>query len=160
MPEIEISKRALEAIIANMERLQASPVIDEGLAWLKCHRTRLDSPRQKHLVFRHDMPGYLTIGRLGEERQHVQPPIAGLGYAWRVFLAGATAQHVLQASMLLDSPGKRPDNALRNALSAAADWLEYQAHCPELAAAVRGITVGRDNTIHYDPAKGARIELF
>jgi len=158
MPETPITRKALEAIIANQERLPKSTIVDEGLAWLRMHLAALD--KRQRLVFRSDMPGYVTLGRDGEERTFVNPDLAGVGYAWRIFLAGEKAQHVLHAFDLLGAPCKQPGNALGNALTRAADWIEYQAACPALAIAVRSISVSKDGRIHYDPARGPEIILM
>lgn len=160
MQEPAISIRALNAMIETMKTLPVTPVTAEGLAWLRWQRTVLAAPSRQHLVFYIDPPGYVTLGLQGGEMPLENPGLAGLDYAWQILLVGVGAQHTLHADTLLDNPGRRPANALRNALSAAADWVEYVALCPLLAVAIRGISVANDGTIHCNPANGPRITLM
>lgn len=160
MQEPAISIRALDAMIETMKTLPATPVTAEGLAWLRWQRTVQAAPSRQNLVFYVDSPGYVTIGPQGRAVTLEHPGLAGLDYAWQILLVGVGAQHVLHAATLLDNPGRRPGNALRNALAAAADWVEYTALCPLLAVTIRGISVANDGTIHYNPANGPRISLM
>lgn len=160
MNDREISARALDSLIANTERLPSSPVVDEGLTWLRQQRASLNSPKRQRFVFRLDAPSYVTLGREGEERAFVHPGFAGLDYAWQILFAGVTVQHILHATDLLGYVGKQPGNALDGALRRAADWIEYQADCPPLAATVRSISVSKVGAISYDPARRPEIILL
>ena len=95
----------------------------------------------------------------GQEALFQHPGLAGLQDAWRIFMYGATAGDILHASKLDGSPS---GTALGNRLRTAADWVEKQAGCIELACAMRSpsIEVSRDGTIRYNPARNRPVRLF
>lgn len=115
------------------------------------------------VVFDLRMPGYATIGEVGRLRTLVLPDLEGVHIAHQVLgavgLLGAAVHSVLRAEDLLARPGARPANALRNALAGAANWLERDAGCPRLAAAVRSpaLRVSQDGRIAYARPKGLRV---
>ena len=111
------------------------------------------------VVFAEPSPDYVLIGIEGREKAFRYPDKCGLRDAWRIFLCGATAGHVLHSSMLDGNPS---GTALGNRLKAAAAWVETEARCRELAQAMRSpsIEVSRDGTIRYNPARNRPIRLF
>lgn len=113
------------------------------------------------IVFDLSMSGYVTLGLEGNERTFLDPGLAGLEYAWRIFLNGVAAKDALHASDLLDSPGPRPGNTVRTRIAAAAEWVERAAGCPPLAVAMRrpSISISDAGEIEHDPARGPRIIL-
>lgn len=112
------------------------------------------------MVFRMDMPGYLEIGVLGCEQVFKHPGLTGLDDAWRIFLAGLTASNTLHASDLVEG-GQRPGNALRNRMAKAAEWVEREGRCPELARAMRPpvVVITDDGRIGYRPNHHPHIDL-
>ena len=103
------------------------------------------------LVFDLTMPGYVTLGRAGEERVLPHPGLPGLDDAWRILLAGLTAKDTLRAADIIG--GKRPGNALRNRLAHAAEWIERTGMCPALAQVLRrpSISITEDGLIIPGP---------
>lgn len=118
--------------------------------------TRMLAVRERQTVRFGLESGYVSINDVVRP----QPPRIGIQHAWHIWLAGATVRHSLHAADLVGLV-ERPDNALRNALSRAAEWFETEAQCRPLAAALRPpvLTIGKDGTITYDQARGPRILL-
>lgn len=156
-----ISPRALDMLIETAKRMPPSAVADEALAWLKCKRAEINSPRRQVYVFWLDCPGYVTLGRLGEERTLEHPGLDGLGYLHQILLAGVAAGSYLDAAAILKRPGRSPGTTLANALGRAADWLEYQARCLPLATAARApsVSVAKDGSIRVDVSNRPHIDL-
>jgi len=100
------------------------------------------------LVFYLPMPGYVVLGTEGKEQTYPHPGHPGLGDAWSIFTHGLTASNTLHAVDLVGVV-KRPGNALRNRLATAADWVERDTNCWELAQAMRrpSISISDDGRI-------------
>ena len=115
------------------------------------------------LVFAWGAAGYVFIGREGEDRPFLIPArLEGLDYAWRILLVGVEVHDMLDASMLLQSPGDAPGNALRGSLARAATWIEREARCPALAAALRrpALSISDHGRITLNPERIPPIRLF
>lgn len=140
-----ISAPAFALIVENIKRLPESPRRAEALRWLSKQQ---EDAKHKPLVFWFEGSDYVTVGREGSTQTFEHPGPHGLDYAWHIFAHGIAAQHAINAEDILDNPGRRPASALYNALVAAAAWLEDRAHCPALAAAVRGISISKTGVIH------------
>lgn len=145
MPKESISAPAIAYLIELSRAAPASPRRDEALSGLQLLREQAQRPP---LIFWLDMPGYITLGREGDTQTFEHPEYAGVDYAWRILIFGPKARSCITAEDILETPGLRPANALRNALTVAADWIEYRAHCVPLAVVVRSISIAKDGTIH------------
>lgn len=88
------------------------------------------------LVLDLSMPGYVRAGYKGREVTRAHPGHPGLEDAWRILLQGPVVQDTLTASDLVGDV-KRPGNTLRNRLATAAEWIDREVGCPELAQALR-----------------------
>lgn len=100
-------------------------------------RVALASPAVP-LVFADGAPGYLAIGPLDSCRIVKNPEgVPGLDLAWRILQAGNIVGDILDARILMPDCEHRPANALRNALARAAEWIEDEGACPDLAALLR-----------------------
>ena len=112
-------------------------------------------------TFAFPAPGYITLGVEGQERTLRCPDLDGLAYAWEIFLNGVAAGDALHATSLLRDPGRHPGNALRNAITKAADWVERTGGCPALAVAMRSpaMSITDAGDIRFTPPKGLRIVL-
>ena len=110
--------------------------------WLREHQ------RQRHVTrVTFDLQrahGYVHL-QIDDEAPELRPhpKLAGLDDAYRVFLAGATAQNVLHAKDFRTTP-----NSLRNRLEAAASWAD-RARCAPLAVCIRSIGVRNGGPISY-----------
>lgn len=160
----DISPRAIAALIAAVEHLPVSAMRDEQLFWLKRKHAECKAPRRQHLVFRLDVPGYVIAGRAGEARTLELPDklATGLECAWRILLAGVGAHYTLDAFELLKNAElKQPGGSLRKVIRSAADWLEREANCPPLAAALRSpyLVITNEGEVHVDTANRPRIDL-
>jgi hypothetical protein len=109
----------------------------------------------------HYMPGYVRLGVRGHEQTLPHPGLAGLEYAWLIFLHGPAAASTLHALTLLHAAGKRPGNALRNCLTKAAEWTERAGGCAPLAAAMRqpSMSISDAGAICFVPPKGLIVDL-
>lgn len=152
-----VSVRALDAILADLERLPRTPVIAEATAWVKWHRLAAASPHRPPLVFGLGEPGAVAMGREGDVALFDDPGLSGIRYAWTIMAADPVRRARLRAAGIVRKPVRRPANALRNALAKAADWMERR--CPDLAAAVRRISVSNDGGLRYNEVVGQRIFL-
>lgn len=160
----EISPRALASLIEHTKRAPESALRDDQLSWLKLKQAECNAPRRQHLVFRLDVPGYVIAGRAGEARTLELPDklATGLECSWRILLAGVGVHYTLNAHILLENAElKQPGNSLRNVIKPAAEWLEKQANCPPLAAALRSpyLVITNEGAIHVDVANRPRIDL-
>jgi len=100
-------------------------------------------------------PGYVILGRHGcEDPERLHPGLAGLDIAAQIFRLGVTAGSCLDTHMLVKG-GK--GNALKNALTAAAEWIEREGH-PRIAGEIRRIKVSRNGGFTYDPS-GLKLDL-
>lgn len=123
-------------------------------------RTRACSRRRAEVVFDlHSAPGFIALGTPGAVEVAPHPGLAGLEYGWQIMLRGVAAGSVLDAESLLEARAARPGNSLRNALQAAAQWLEPRA--PQLATAFRRpvIVVSADGRLRHDPTAGPIVHL-
>lgn len=130
-PEDSQPGKVLGSCIPDVETL-----IDE----LKEERARAN--RNACVVFAFEMPGYILVGVDGEAYPVPDPGLDGLTIAHDVFFNGLAAPAVLRAS----DWGKSP-NATGNALRRAADWADQ--HCPQLAEAIRGISIREGGVPEY-----------
>lgn len=105
-------------------------------------------------------PGTVILGKPGELECVPIPPLAGLRAAYAIFSFGATTVRVLEANDLIHKAGaRRPDNALRNSLIHASDWVK--TYSPSLATAFRAplISIKSDGRVVYDTSRGPIVRM-
>lgn len=105
------------------------------------------------IVFREPRTYEFIIGHVGEERR-VRSTLAGLSPARLAIANWRSGPETVRAVDFAAPGARRPDNAVRNALRTAADWIDAEVGCRPLAAALRVIKV-EGGIVRYRPARGA-----